>query len=359
MTTSRTPCCCTPEWITGIVKTAAGDIPGISTVLSKKDRRDDLKCRLGSFRMKYRVGPGLYAVGNPGKSTPILVTANYKLSFDMLRKELAGIDAWILVLDTKGINVWCAAGKGTFGTAELVRQIRQTRIGEITDVKTIIVPQLGAPGIQAHVVKKETGFRLEFGPVYAKDIKAFLAAGNSATEAMRTVRFPIKARLELTPVELLAAFKKCWIYGLLLLAVMSLNNYGFMFHPMLHSGLAVIIAGIVAIITGAFLAPLLLPFVPFRSFAIKGWVLGIIFAEPFVLAFPHSDLSGVFWVMFVMTLFPALSSYLALNFTGATPYTSPSGVEQEVKIAVPFYFLAVVVSALALIGFKLCEWGIL
>ncbi|RXM20875.1 acetyl-CoA synthase subunit gamma, partial [Citrobacter sp. AAK_AS5] len=76
-------------------------------------------------RMDYRVAPGLYAVGEPTADSPVLVTANYKLTFDGLRSELGGVDAWMLVLDTLGVNVWCAAGKGTFSTAELARRVRE------------------------------------------------------------------------------------------------------------------------------------------------------------------------------------------------------------------------------------------
>ena len=76
--------------------------------------------------MHYTVEPGLYAVGKPDERSPVLVTANYKLSFDKLRNELTGRNVWILVLDTKGINVWCSAGKGTFGTMELVGRIEST-----------------------------------------------------------------------------------------------------------------------------------------------------------------------------------------------------------------------------------------
>ena len=52
--------------------------------------------------MKYTVDPGLYALGSPAADAPVCVTANYKMSFDHLRRALAGRDAWILVLDTKG-----------------------------------------------------------------------------------------------------------------------------------------------------------------------------------------------------------------------------------------------------------------
>ena len=94
--------------------------------------------------MNYRVEPGLYAVGQPDPQSPVLVSANYKLSFDRLRCRLAGLSVWILVIDTNGINVWCAAGKGTFGADEIVRCVESSRLSEVVAHRTLIVPQLGA-----------------------------------------------------------------------------------------------------------------------------------------------------------------------------------------------------------------------
>ena len=108
--------------------------------------------RWGINRDNYRVNPGLYAVGTPGQESDVFVTANYKLSFDALRKNLAGVNGWILVLDTKGVNVWCAAGKGTFGTKELVNRIKLVLLEKVVNHKRLILPQLGATGVAAHNV---------------------------------------------------------------------------------------------------------------------------------------------------------------------------------------------------------------
>jgi len=108
--------------IAGEIATSTGVVPRVTTSWAWRDRLGACKVRLNIGRMRYGVPPGLYAVGQPGPESPVLATANYKLTFDHLRCALAGIDAWILVLDTKGINVWCAAGKKTFGTDELVRR---------------------------------------------------------------------------------------------------------------------------------------------------------------------------------------------------------------------------------------------
>ncbi len=100
-----------------------GGVPVVSTRLTDDDIVGSCKARWGIGRMDFKVEPGLFAIGAPDASSPVFVSANYKMSFDVLRESLDGRSGWILVLDTKGINVWCAAGKGTFGTAELVGRI--------------------------------------------------------------------------------------------------------------------------------------------------------------------------------------------------------------------------------------------
>ncbi|NQU84700.1 MAG: acetyl-CoA synthase subunit gamma, partial [Mariniphaga sp.] len=90
--------------------------PKIDPYWTLKDYLGTLRVRLSVGRNRYQVNPGLYKFGNPGKDSEVIVTSNYKLSFDIVRKNLKGINAWVLVLQTYGVNVWCAAGKGTFGT---------------------------------------------------------------------------------------------------------------------------------------------------------------------------------------------------------------------------------------------------
>jgi hypothetical protein len=181
------PCCPgsrddPPKWVTGTVMAPKGLIYKVSTDLSRSDYWEHVRCRTSAFRNNYTVDPGLYAVGNPDKESDVLVSANYKFSFDLLRRELKGLNAWILVLDTKGINVWCAAGKGAFGTGELVKRIASAQLEEVVNHRRVIVPQLGAPGVSAHKVKQATGFRVLYGPVHAKDIPAYIRSGYKATK---------------------------------------------------------------------------------------------------------------------------------------------------------------------------------
>ena len=122
-----------PSWTKGTVATPAGAVYRVSSEWTSADYRGMIKSRTGAFRMNYAVTPGLYAVGDPTKDSDVFVTANYKLTFDILRRELKGMNAWILVLDTKSINVWCAAGKGTFGTDELIKRIAEAKLETVVE----------------------------------------------------------------------------------------------------------------------------------------------------------------------------------------------------------------------------------
>ncbi|MFQ5436059.1 MAG: mercury methylation corrinoid protein HgcA [Anaerolineae bacterium] len=301
------------------IQNAGPEIRQTNSRISAADRRHHILARLAINRGGHRVAPGLYSLGRPDARSPVLVTANYRLSFDALRSSLAGVDCYLLVLDTKGINVWCAAGKGTFGTDELVDRIRATQLHKVVKHRRLILPQLGAPGVAAHLIKQQSGFHVEFGPVYARDIKAYLEA-KSATKEMRRVQFNLLDRLLVVPVEVVTVSVPSMIAAVLLF---------FLGGPLTSAGaLAAILAGVV-------LFPILLPWLPTANFSTKGFILGGLIALPFAfISFStHPDI--VFWqragwaLAYLCTL-PAVTAFLSLNFTGSTTFTSRSGVKREI-----------------------------
>lgn len=287
------------------------------------------KVRWGINRMNYKVEPGLYRLGNPDTNSPVLVSANYKLSFDLLRKELSGLNVWILVIDTKGVNVWCAAGKGTFGTTELLNRMAMVQLEKVVAHRTIILPQLGAPGISAHEVRKFSGFKVLYGPVKARDIKAYLAAGMKATPEMRTVKFSTYDRLVLTPVDFVGTIKlTLMIFGVLfILNLMGLGPFG----------LTDLIAYLGATIVGTVITPVLLPWIPGKAFAVKGWIMGVIWALSinFLTGWPNDPSLGWLKALAYLLILPSVSAYYAMNFTGSSTYTSFSGVLKEMRLALP------------------------
>jgi hypothetical protein len=307
----------------------------VSTDLTFKDILGIWKARWNINRMNFKVDPGLYCVGEPDTKSPVLVTANYKMSFDVLRKELSGISAWILVLDTKGINVWCAAGKGTFGTEELIKRIETSGLSGAIEHRTLILPQLGAVGVSAHEVQKRSGFKVVYGPIRAQDVPVFLKNGMQADKEMRTVQFNVIDRAVLTPVEIVGAIKP------------SLMIFGFMFLLNLI-GLSKfngtdVYSYIGAIFFGCVLTPLLLPWIPGKAFSLKGWLLGLLWAAGIVVfnGFFHGIDSGILTGISYFLILPSISAYCAMNFTGCSTYTSYSGVIKEMRIALPLIIASV------------------
>jgi hypothetical protein len=295
--------------------------------LTFRDKLNHLLARTGLRRDRFRVQPELYACGNPNKKSHVFVSANYGLSFDTLRVALAGIDCYILVIDTKGINVWCAAGKGTFGTEELVSRVNSVELKQYVDHRLLILPQLGAPGVAAHEVTKRTGFKIEYGPVRAKDIPAYLKT-HKATPEMRLVTFSLLDRLILIPVEITHMI----IPTLILMALLYLA-----------SGPVAALAVLAVVVVNLVVFPILLPWIPTPNFSTKGFLLGSIVAVPFFVLVLLGDPLVVWWkrlgwALPYLLILPSLVAFVALNTTGVTTYTSTSGVKREIFAYFPVMF---------------------
>ena len=302
------------------------------------DHRDHLMARLGVNRMGRAVTPGLYKFGLATPESPVIVTANYTLSFDAVRSALSQHDAWILVLDTKGVNVWCAAGKGTFGTGELIRRVARADLASVVSHRTLILPQLGAPGVSAHEVQKYTGFHVEYGPVRARDLPEYLRT-HRATPAMRTVEFSLWDRFVLTPVEVVTAALPMIIAAIVLYFL---------------AGFVASLAAIAAVLAGTVFFPVLLPGIPTKDFSTKGFLLGLVAAIPFAVYFssrmPAGEVLPALGALIPLLLFPAVVGYLSLNFTGSTTFTSRTGVKKEIFRYVPVMVL--------LAGLGIASWAV-
>ncbi len=333
-------------FVVGTMKTAANQqVPRIQGELKPEDHLGAFKVRWGIGRMNYDVTPGLYALGCPGPHSPVLVTANYKVSFDRLRSAYAGRNAWILVLDTDGINVWCAAGKNSFSTNELTYRLHDSALSDVVDHRRLILPQLSGPGISAWEVEKTTGFKVVYGPVRAEDLPRFMDRGMEATNAMRIKQFPLSERLALTPMECLPTLK--WFIGILpfFLLLAGLIYPGRFSDNIASHGVTAALLLTAGMVTGTVLTPIFLPWLPGRSFAVKGGSAGII-TGTFILLLSATQTSLSYSLtegIGLLIIACGFSSYLGLNFTGSSPYTSFSGVKKEMKLAIPVQISAVLI----------------
>jgi NAD-dependent dihydropyrimidine dehydrogenase PreA subunit len=200
-----------------------------------------------------RARTGVRAVGRPDRSSPVLLTGNYDLTVRRVLRALRGLDAWLVVADSHGLNVWCAASGGHLGTHQVVTALKVARLEARVAHRQVIVPQLAATGIEAKEVRRRTGWIVRFGPVDVVDVPAYLAANHEKTEAMRVVRFGLRQRLEMaaawaTPISL-GALPIGWRHpGAALVLVWALALAVFLGYDQLPFGerLRQAVAGVVA-----------------------------------------------------------------------------------------------------------------
>jgi len=317
----------------------------VASELSRHDHLGTLGVRIGVLRNNYKVTPGLYAVDSPSADSPVVVTANYKLTFDIVRRDLKTVDAWLLAVDTRGVNVWCAAGKGTFSTDEVAYQVKRAGLDTIVNHRTLILPQLSATGVDCLKLKSACGFRGVFGPVRISDLPDFLENDLQADESMRSVTFTLKERAELIPVEVFLRIKPLFLVLLVMLPISGIGPGIFSLDQAIDRITLFLAATGAALLAGTVATPLFLHVLPFRQFWLKGAFASLLCALPFILwCVPIAGwlLTGTLtlWIL-------AAGSFLAMNFTGSTPYTSLSGVELEMRRGLP---LQMALSAVALVS---------
>jgi NAD-dependent dihydropyrimidine dehydrogenase PreA subunit len=200
-------------------------------------------------------------IGHPGPDAPVFVTCNFDLTVRRVTKALQGLDCYLLVAPSKGINVWCASGGGMFNAHSVTSVVKTSRIAEKVEHRTLILPQLSAPGIDVARVEQETGWHCKFGPVYARDIAEYVAAGFAKTEAMSRARFPLGDRLEMAVM---------WAAPLSIVAAIPVA----IFSPQSLPGVLALIWGF-ALFLLAFYDPVM-RYVPGPAGLVKTMVLGLV-----------------------------------------------------------------------------------
>ncbi|HEX7555096.1 MAG TPA: hypothetical protein VF338_00625, partial [Leptolinea sp.] len=76
-----------------------------------------------------------------------------------------------------------------------------------------------------------------------------------------------------------------------------------------------------------------------REFSLKGFVLGAVVMLPFLFS-KFNATTGAYWqgvlgILALLLVFPAVTAFISLNFTGSTPFTSKTGVRLEMNRYIP------------------------
>ncbi|MFX1589525.1 MAG: methyltransferase domain-containing protein [Promethearchaeota archaeon] len=303
------------------------------------------------------IEPGIYQSGNPDENSPVIVTANYIYTYIKVMRALKGIDAWVLCVDSRGINVWCAARGNDFGNKQLIEAVEATEIAKITSKKTLFLPQLSAGGIATPLIKSEAAnfpFNLLYGPVWAKYLPQFLEERPAhKPDKMKLARFSLFHRLRAGITHTTFLFRKVFLLPsialFLLLMVLVLTDT-------LWIGKLWIVGEfwLWIIITNALIA-ILIPITNFtRKFIIKGIIFGIINLLLF---------SGIYWLLgtsipsifLSLCLYFWLAFFATMSFSGYTMATSPREIQDEYpifsKINISLLIIGLITKAIGFIFF--------
>nr|MDO8109283.1 methyltransferase domain-containing protein [Candidatus Sigynarchaeota archaeon] len=321
------------------------------------------RCLLSGQVDHVAIEPGIYASGNPGPDSPVLVTANYDYTYIKVINDLArkNVDAWVLCVDSRGINVWCAARGGDFGNKQLLEAVQATGIAAITKTTVLILPQLSAGGIEAPKLPKNTPafpFTTRYGPVWSKDLPAYLAEHPAKKpEEWKVARFTLQHRLVAGLTHFTFSARKIFglpslliMVGALLLWAFSTTTYA--------TGILKFVAELwlsMAIVNFLLLG-VVFPAVSFtRKFIVKGLVLGTL------------NLVAVGLVLWLFQPFPSLPPLITWNtafhfwigffstmsFSGYSMDTSPREIAGEYVrfqvLNIAFLILSIVLSILGLL----------
>ena len=308
--------------------------PGYYRPKSKKYK--GLKSQLRIYRCLFTgqvdnvsIEPGIYKSGNPDENSPIIVTGNYEFTYIKVMRDLQGIDAWVLCIDSNGINVWCAARGDDFGNNQLLEAIKSTGIQYFTAKKRLILPQLSAGGISIPQLPKfseKFPFKIVYGPIWSKYLKQYLSEKkNQKEEKMKRANFNPFHRLRAGITHITFLFRKIFFLPLItLLIINSIFTWLNLFNRIFW-----ILDILIGIGISNFLITAFFPISNFtRSFIKKGIFFGII---------SIFFLGGLMWILgrsliytfLNLTIFFWLSLFTTMSFSGYTMSTNPREIQIE------------------------------
>jgi acetyl-CoA decarbonylase/synthase complex subunit gamma len=296
---------------------------------------------LDAFKRTYVVEPGLYYTGDRyDRGAPLLVTSNYRLTVFLVTRRVRAFNTRLLVVDTDGINVWCAAGKGEFGNQAILAQIRRYPRSWLTQDKwlRLILPKFGLAGVDLRSLRKH-GIRPIIGPLYARDLPAYLAEPPLRDRDDDSVVFGLQMRA----FSWLPGLKQMVGYSLLLVIFFVAAQW------LWGSSVPVGLVAISAFVATAY--PLLYPWIPGGRFAVKGLWLGAIAAAGLGLGAAAGLLAAADLVASIpFTL--ATGLFFGLAYTGNSAVSNYTRVRKETA---QFLVPDVALFAVSLLAFVVME----
>jgi len=282
-----------------------------------------------SYRKTYDIKPGLYFTGKEYDiNSPLLVTCNYHMTVFLVWRILKSRNVRILVIDTKGINVWCSSGKGQFSSKVIIDQLAKYDRKELTqtDELEIILPKLSLSGVRLSELKK-LNIIPRIGPIYAQDLPEYL--DNKIVDCDDDhYKFNLRNRL----FTLLPSFIQFTKYILITTGILFILNLIFktgFWWQILPVSLSIPILYIT-----------LFPLLPSKNFSFKGIVLFVFQILLLYLIFGSglSEFSG-YIIAFHLLFYLGTNIFFGLYYTGNSGVSNYSLVKKEIITFLPIVFI--------------------
>jgi len=125
-------------------------------------------------RKPVSVEAGVRECGKPGRDSPVLVTANYALTYFTVDSDIkaANVDCFLVVIDTGGISVESAVAGRSLTPDTIAAALEDYYVGSLVDHRTLIIP-----GLAARIsgdTEEATGWRVLVGPKDSSGIAGFI-----------------------------------------------------------------------------------------------------------------------------------------------------------------------------------------
>jgi len=114
-------------------------------------------------RKPVSVEPGVKTFGNPDRSSPVLITTNYALTYFTVESDIkaANIDCYLIVADTGGLSVESAVAGRYFSAEKIADSLRNYDVADLVDHRYLVIPGLAAR--ISGETEESTGWRVLVG----------------------------------------------------------------------------------------------------------------------------------------------------------------------------------------------------
>ncbi len=125
-------------------------------------------------RKPVAVEPGIKVIGKPDDKSPVMMTTNFALTYYTVASDIesAGVDSYLLVVDSEGIAVDSAVAGRKLTAEKVAEAIKQTEIEKKVKHRKMIIP--GKAARLSGEIEELSGWEVMVGPRDSSGIPQFL-----------------------------------------------------------------------------------------------------------------------------------------------------------------------------------------